>query len=448
MKYKTILLGEVAEVLNGYAFKSKDSIENGVPIVKIKNIEPPNVTLNDVQYVGYDLFKEKENFKLKFDDILISMTGSGVNHMASAVGKVGRFKLNKEALLNQRVGKIKVLNSQIYDENFLFYVLSQVDTRYQLASSAGGSANQANISPKQIKDLIIPNPSIEIQRVVGNILYNLDLKIYENNILIQNLEELSQTLFKRWFIDFEFPNEEGLPYKSSGGSTVKSELGEIPELFQSGVLGHLILETIGGDWGKETAQGTYIREVVILRGADIPKVRIGQVGKVPTRFILEKNYVNKKLNVGDVVIEISGGSPTQSTGRATYINKEIIDRYKDVLLCTNFCRSLRPKSQNTGLFIYMYFNYLYKEDLFYSYENGTTGIKNLDINSFLQAHQIPVPPVELIQKFNVEISNYYKYIQELGNENMKLVVLRDTLLPKLLSGEIKIPDESVVDCYI
>ena len=92
-QWQSLKVGDVADVLNGYAFKSKDFTDEGIPVIKIKNIVPPSIELSDVQYVSEELFNEKERFALKYNDILISMTGSNVNQIASAVGKVGRVRL-------------------------------------------------------------------------------------------------------------------------------------------------------------------------------------------------------------------------------------------------------------------------------------------------------------------------------------------------------------------
>ena len=106
-EWKEVKLGEVANVLSGYGFKSKDFRDYGIPVIKIKNIVPPYVTLDEVQYVSQELSDERNRYKIKYGDILISLTGSNVNQFASAVGKVGRVKINKEMLLNQRVGKFE-----------------------------------------------------------------------------------------------------------------------------------------------------------------------------------------------------------------------------------------------------------------------------------------------------------------------------------------------------
>ena len=107
--------------------------------------------------------------------------------------------------------------------------------------------------------------------------------------------------------------------------------------WKKGVFADLIESTLGGDWGKESPSGGNTEMVYCIRGADIPEVKAGNKGKMPTRYILPKNYVAKRLLPGDIVVEISGGSPTQSTGRVAAISQSLLDRYDKGMVCTNFC---------------------------------------------------------------------------------------------------------------
>ena len=220
---------------------------------------------------------------------------------------------------------------------------------------------------------------------------------------------------------------------------VESELGMIPKEWEIGSFREFTDTVLGGDWGKETEQGNYKKEVLCLRGADIPEIKCGKIGAPAKRFILEKNYNNKKLNGGDLVVEISGGSPTQSTGRITYINEGILNRYDLNFVCTNFCRAITLNNKKAMEYFYFYWSYLYDLNVFFQYENGTTGIKNFDVNTFLEKHQIVIPSNCLLEKYHLIVSNILNIIQYNGLENSKLSNTRDILLPKLISGEIRVP---------
>lgn len=243
-----------------------------------------------------------------------------------------------------------------------------------------------------------------------------------------NLEQQAQALFKAWFVDFE-------PFKD--GKFVDSELGKTPEGWKVGRFSNIIESTLSGDWGKERQEGNYIRKIFCLRGADIPDVKTGNKGNMPIRFILEKNFATKALTAGNLVIEISGGSPTQSTGRICRISYELLAKYNNSIVCTNFCKAIRPMAGYSSFMYYMW-EKLYKEGVMFSYENGTTGIKNLDINGFTQKEPIIIPPIEVALNFEKYVDVYYNKIQKNGVESEQLSCLRDTLLPRLMSGELNI----------
>lgn len=231
-----------------------------------------------------------------------------------------------------------------------------------------------------------------------------------------NLLQQTQAIFKEWFIDT--PNNKN---------------------WLTGTFSELIQSTFSGDWGKESPTGNNTEKVYCVRGADIPEVTSGNKGKMPIRYILPKNYKNKKLTAGDIVVEISGGSPTQSTGRCIAISEALLNRYDSGMVCTNFCRALKPFA-GYSMFIYCYWQYLYDKGIFFSYENGTTGIKNLDISGFLETEPIFIPPVFEVQKFDRYCQVIFDQIFTNGRQSEVLAQIRDILLPKLMSGELDISE--------
>ena len=159
----------------------------------------------------------------------------------------------------------------------------------------------------------------------------------------------------------------------------------------------VISEVKSGDWGKGSPTENYTTEVLCVRGADIPELCKGNVGKMPQRFIHNKKATSKILSANNLIIEISGGSPTQSTGRIALISDKILSRYSKPLICSNFCKAIIA----TGIqpeYLFNYWLYLYNKDAMFPYENGTTGIKNLDFNSFIQEQDISIPDIKTQQK--------------------------------------------------
>lgn len=229
-----------------------------------------------------------------------------------------------------------------------------------------------------------------------------------------NLQQQAQALFKKCFVD----NPDAISWKE-------------------GTFSDLIEKTISGDWGKDSPSGNNTEMVYCIRGADIPEVRAGNKGKMPTRYILPKNYAAKQLVDGDIVVEISGGSPTQSTGRAAAVSDTLLARYDKGMVCTNFCKALKPRA-GYSMYVYYYWQYLYDRNIFFSYENGTTGIKNLDINGFIETEPIVIAPEDLVEKFDAVCQTVFSKIYANGMENEQLALVRDTILPKLMSGEIDV----------
>lgn len=211
MSYPREKLKNYIDVLSGFAFKSKDFTSAGVPVIKIKNVTPPTVTLDDLSYVSKEIAQAQNRFLLNYDDVLIALTGSHINQMASVVGRVARVRHQTPSLLNQRVGKITVINPDEMDLDYVYYYLSQDPVKIQLASKAGGAANQANISPSDVKNLDIPFPDIDVQRRISGILSAYDNLIENNQKQIKLLEEAAQRLYKEWFIDLRFPGHEDTP---------------------------------------------------------------------------------------------------------------------------------------------------------------------------------------------------------------------------------------------
>lgn len=300
------------------------------------------------------------------------------------------------------------------DPDFVYYLVKSSIVRDPAIKSMVGSSGRQRVQTDVVQNLVIPFPNLSEQRKIASILKSLDDKIALNTTINDNLEQQAKALFRKWFID----------------SSDRSQ-------WKSGTFSDIIMSTLNGDWGKEYPSGNNIKKVYCVRGADIPDVKAGNKGKMPTRYILPKNYAIKKLETGDIVVEISGGSPTQSTGRCTAITQSLLDRYDSGMVCTNFCKAIKPLS-GYSMFVYYYWQYLYDKGVFFSYENGTTGIKNLDFSGFLETEPITLPPFERIADFDAYCQTNFDHIFANGKQSEQLSLLRDALLPELMSGELDV----------
>ena len=300
------------------------------------------------------------------------------------------------------------------DPQFIYYLATSPAFRNVAIKSMVGSSGRQRVQQGVLDELELLVPPLDTQKKIGAFLAALDQKIALNSKINDNLQQQLSTIFREWFID-------------------ASESAEWPRSTFADLIDH----TISGDWGKDIPTGNYTEMVYCIRGADIPEVKAGNKGKMPTRFILPKNYAAKKLVDGDIVVEISGGSPTQSTGRAAPVSESLLGRYDRGMVCTNFCKAIKPK-QGYSMFVYHYWQHLYDAGVFFGYENGTTGIKNLDISGFIETEEIVIPPVEIISRFDAVCQSIANMVYSNGLENERLANLRDALLPKLMSGEIDV----------
>lgn len=221
-------LGELLEIKHGYAFKSENYVEKSqYALVTLANISGTNNFQFTKEKTTYYGAKFPEEFILKTGDLIMPLT-------EQVVGLFGNSAFVPEMenitfVLNQRVGKVipKKGKADIY---YLHYLLSTNSVREQLEYRASGT-RQRNISPKDIYDVDVFVPDYEEQKKIGSTLYKLEQRVNNNNKINAELEYMAKTLYDYWFLQFEFPNEEGKPYKSSGGKMVWNEelKREIPE---------------------------------------------------------------------------------------------------------------------------------------------------------------------------------------------------------------------------
>ena len=240
-------------------------------------------------------------------------------------------------------------------------------------------------------------------------------------------------------MQFNFPDENGVSYKESGGEMIYSKLlkRDIPYGWDTNYLSDWIKADKAGDWGKENQEGNYTLQVDCIRGADING--LNGVGKVsaPNRFILKKNEY-KLLSPCDFVIEISGGSPTQSTGRMSAITNEVLERFEYPVICSNFCKVISLKdNQYFYNFSYMW-QWIYENNILFGWEGKTSGIKNLLFDAFVTKYKVAIPPKHLAKKFYEFVNPLQKKKQKLLQENSELESLRDWLLPMLMNGQVTI----------
>lgn len=402
-------LRDIADIQTGpfgSQLHKEDYVDIGTPIVTVEHLGNRVFTEQNLPKVSDEDKARLSKYVLKEGDIVFSRVGS-VDRCSYVDAAHDGWMFSGRCL--------RVRPNTEVDPLYLYYFFCLEDTKQFVRNIAVG-ATMPSINTKLLGEVEVAYPSQTEQQKIVALLSALDDKIEINQKINDNLEQQAQAIFKEWFIDNPENNE-----------------------WSTGTFSELIKSTLNGDWGKEAPTGNNTKKVYCIRGADIPEVKAGNKGKMPTRYILSKNFAAKQLAAGDIVVEISGGSPTQSTGRCTAITQSLLDRYDSGMVCTNFCKAMKPK-EGYSLFIYYYWQYLYGKGVFFSYENGTTGIKNLDFSGFIETETILIPPVDKVIAFDDYCKSIFNQIFANGKQNEHLAVFRDTLLPKLMSGELDVSD--------
>ncbi|MBK8055952.1 MAG: restriction endonuclease subunit S [Saprospiraceae bacterium] len=196
--WRKITLDEIVKVKNGFAFKGTDFINEGVPVIKIKNVKPNKILLTDLSYVSREVADKAKKYLINPNEILITMSGNRMNGTPDTwVGKVALFQRQGEYLLNQRVSVIDLIPDYAHLKYYLTILLSSIEFQKYFISSATSSGGQANISPTLIYGTEIILPDLEISQKFYLTMKSFYEKILENEIQIDNLTQTRDTLLPK-----------------------------------------------------------------------------------------------------------------------------------------------------------------------------------------------------------------------------------------------------------
>lgn len=408
-----------------------DWSDDGYRAISANNVKFSGLAkIDDIKFGNqelYDLWMKKE---VKKGDLLLTSEAPS--------GQVMIWDSDEKIILSQRLYALRVNDN--FDNKYLkYYIQSEMGQKEIIKNNSGSTV--FGISAKTFDNIIVYHPIKDIQEKIGNLLYTIDKKIALNNQINARLEEMAKTLYDYWFVQFDFPDANGKPYKSSGGDMVFDETlkREIPKGWEVKQISHWIKADKSGDWGKEQQEGHYTVKVNCVRGADINAINSQGNIEAPIRFILAKN-AHKLLSPFDFVVEISGGSPTQSTGRLAPISQYVLERFDLPLICSNFCKAISLK--DTSYFYQFAFMWsdIYKNNILFGWEGKTSGIKNLLFDNFVNGYFECFPPKEIAEQFFKIIDKNHQEQQLLLKQNHQLTQLRDFLLPMLMNGQVSVAE--------
>lgn len=393
MEYNKCELQEIASMKYGKMPKKDKIVDKGYPI-----------------YSGYKITGFYEEYM--YDDEMIIVVARGV-------GGTGDVKLSPPKSYITNLSIILDTNENLVDKKYLQLLLHSMKLKYLDSGSA-----QSQITINDLKRLKICLPNIKHQKKISSFIKLINRKIEINQNIIANLEELSQTLFKRWFVDFEFPDENGNPYKSSGGEMVDSELGEIPK-----------------GWNVKNLDdiANYVNGLAMQKFKPTDNQNSLPVVKI------------KELKNGSTD-ENSNRCTSEIPDKALINDGDIIFSWSATLLVKMWCGGKAGLNQHlfkVSSDKYPKWFYYYWTKRYIDYFIGIANDKATTMGHINRKHlshaKILIPNDSTLEKFSRTFDDLLEKELSVCKESKRLIELRETLLPKLMSGEIEIPDDIEVN---
>ena len=402
-EWKTYKLGNVCKIYGRIGFRGytiEDLVEDsekGAISLSPTNIQGGVLDLSKPTYISWEKYYESPEIMIHENDIVIVKTGSSIGRTAIIRNITHPMTLNPQLV---------VLKDVSINKHFLGYLVKGKDFQGKLSSIVVGSAIPT-LSQKNLANLTIAIPPTRVQEKIANILSSLDSKIELNNRINHNLEEQAQALYKSWFVDFE-------PFKD--GKFVESELGMIPEGWRVGTLSEVSSITMGqspsGTSFNEAGNGIAFYQGRTEFGFRFPTTRLFTTE--PARFAEQFSIL---LSVRAPVGDINIAKEKCCIGRGL---ASIHGKYQSFVFYT--VESLKPVMNRF---------------------NGEGTVFGSINRKELEGLKIVVPPLTIQKEFNSITNIFDREIYNKSIESVTLCHLRDTLLPKLMSGELKINE---IDC--
>lgn len=397
MEWKEVRLGDVCSELSDGLHKAPKFIVNGEYIfVNAKNLYNGYILDNDptkkTSHEEYLKYKKP----LGKHTILYSIDGT--------IGNIAKYR-GEKCVLGKGACYINC-NPEIVESSYLYYQLQSPHFKSYIHLMSTGSTIK-HISLKTMRDYVFELPSLEDQRRIASILSSLDRKIELNNKINADLEEMAQAIFKNWFVDFE-------PFKN--GKFVDSELGMIPEGWKVGSPYEYVKVVYGAPYKSAKFNDN---------GDGLPLIRIRDLKSCNPQFYTPEILPQTEyVNMGDIVAGMDAEFvPHIWKGKTGLLNQRV-------------CKLMPQQTFISNLFVL----YLMKPELEFvqSYKTGTTvsHLGKADIDKFV----VVLPPLEVIEECSKLLDSILQRIKNLSAESSRLSLLRDTLLPRLMSGELEVPE--------
>ena len=385
--------------INGYRALSANNVKfNGLD------------KLDSINYASEELYRKWMKEEVCKNDLLLTSEAPS--------GQVMLWDTDEKIVLSQRLYALRV-NSNI-DSKFLKYYLQSPLGQKEIFKNNSGST-VAGISAKTFKNILVSHPTdINEQKRIGHILYSIDKKIDCNNRINAELESMAKILYDYWFVQFDFPDSRGKPYKSSGGHMTYNDVlkREIPNLWKnSNILA--IADVLGG--------GTPTKKNAEFWGGTIPFFTPtdagGSIFKFSTTdYITDSGLIGSSTKLFDrytIFITARG-----SVGKLVITGVE--------MAMNQSCYALRSKKDISHVFLF----FLAKELIHHLQVKSSGSVFDSIVSNDIELTELAIPPIDLIQQFSAITEPLFEKVSINTKENERLAELRDWLLPMLMNGQV------------
>lgn len=400
MEWKEVRLGDVADVQTGpfgSQLHKENYVDKGTPIVTVEHLGNKWFTSQNLPMVSDEDKLRLAKYCSQEGDVIFSRVGS-VDRCSYVSKEYSGWLFSGRCL---RVRPRSGINPE-----YLYYFLTNEGTKQYIRNIAVG-ATMPSINTKLLNEVPIKIPSLDYQRRIASILSSLDRKIELNNKINADLEEMAQAIFKNWFVDFE-------PFKD--GKFVDSELGMIPEGWKVGSPYEYVKVVYGAPYKSAKFNDN---------GEGLPLIRIRDLKDCNPQFYTPEILPQTEyVNMGDIVAGMDAEFvPHIWKGNTGLLNQRV-------------CKLMPQQTSISNLFVL----YLMKPELEFvqSYKTGTTvsHLGKADIDKFV----VVLPPLKVVEECSKILDSILQRIKNISAESRTLSLLRDTLLPRLMSGEIEVPE--------
>ena len=413
MELKKYKLEEIAEIIPGYAFKSSDFGHGKNIAIKIKDIVPPGIDIKNADTVDVH---PGERYQLQSGDYVMAMTGATIGK----IGKIGNCE--KRIFINQRV--CKFIANNLCDKEYLYYVLNSDYFQKFVLNNIDSKLAQPNIGHPTLYKFENLYPTLLEQKRIASVLSNIDSKIELNRAINQNLEAMAKQLYDYWFVQFDFPDENGRPYKSSGGEMVWNEKlkRKIPASWENKNIED-IADVYNGATPSTINEQNY--------GGDIVWITPKDLSDQNQKFVYQGERNISQAGYNSCSTHLLPPNTILMSSRAP-IGLLSIAKTE---LCTNQgFKSFVPKAENISTYLYYYLNIHIKQ--IEQLGTGTT-FKEVSREDVLKFPILKPSDaiLDLLEKQVSALNNKQFVIQK---ENEFLTKQRDELLPLLMNGQVSV----------